>query len=347
MLSDILQKIRAPRDHEPTVISLGQTWVDLMMTVPAVPAAGEFVNATAVSGTVGGAFQVLQAAGRMGARTQLGSVLGRGPWADYIRKELRANRIAHIGLTMQAGDNGFRVIQGDGERKAFTAWHGAEAAAGPDAFDEIRPQADDVVHIGSNALMNESSMAVAAFLERPECQADVRGFRIVINPTSTLRLVNDRLLETLVVARPLWSMNRQEARTLADRLGVEVDSSHEQRMDGGFDESMFALCEALSDALRSPIVLRAGSRGAWVKYRGSAVQHIEGFPAKATHQRSAGLAHTGALCALVAEGWSLDCAVQIANAAASLAITHNRHGVPFCPTYDEAYTLVEETLKVQ
>ncbi len=36
--------------------------------------------------------------------------------------------------------------------------------------------------------------------------------------------------------------------------------------------------------------------------------------------------------------------MQIANAAASLAIEHNHAGIPFCPTYDEAAKLVSDAL---
>ena len=71
--------------------------------------------------------------------------------------------------------------------------------------------------------MNESSLAVNAFIQQPQCRPQGREFRIVINPTNTLRLVNDQLLENLVLTRPIWSMNRQEARTLAYRLGVSFD----------------------------------------------------------------------------------------------------------------------------
>lgn len=208
----------------------------------------------------------------------------------------------------------------------------------------MRPQRGDVVHISGNALMNESPLAVNAFIQQPQCRPQEREFRMVINPTNTLRLVNDQLLENLVLTRPIWSMNRQEAHTLAYRLGVTFDESATMRVNGGFDESMHALCEALGETLRAPVVLRAGARGAWVRQHGKGVEHIDGFPTKATHIRSAGPAHTGALCALLAEGWDLESAVQIANAAASLAITHNHAGIPFCPTYDEAAKLVSDTL---
>ncbi len=111
---------------------------------------------------------------------------------------------------------------------------------------------------------------------------------------------------------------------------------------GGFDDSMKALCNSLGATLRAPLVVRAGSRGAWVRTPGGEVIHVEGYPTKATHTRSAGSCHTGAMCALIARGWSLVDAVKIANAAASLGIQRSINGVPDCPGYDEVIAKLEE-----
>ena len=225
MLSDILHKIRAQRDHEPTVISVGQIWVDITMHVQEMPQPGEFTNAPSVTKSASGSFHVLQAASRMGARTELASIMGTGPWATMLRDSLRRSHILHTGPTRPNQDNGFRIVLTDGMQKSYVAHHGAEAHGDPRAFAHVRPQRGDVVHISGNALMNESSLAVNAFIQQPQCRPQEREFRMVINPTNTLRLVNDQLLENLVLTRPIWSMNRQEARTLAYRLGVTFDDA--------------------------------------------------------------------------------------------------------------------------
>ena len=255
MLSDILHKIRAQRDHEPTVISVGQIWVDITMHVQEMPQPGEFTNAPSVTKSASGSFHVLQAASRMGARTELASIMGTGPWATMLRDSLRRSHILHTGPTRPNQDNGFRIVLTDGMQKSYVAHHGAEAHGDPRAFAHVRPQRGDVVHISGNALMNESSLAVNAFIQQPQCRPQEREFRMVINPTNTLRLVNDQLLENLVLTRPIWSMNRQEARTLAYRLGVTFDESATMRVNAGFDESMHALCEALGETLRAPSIV--------------------------------------------------------------------------------------------
>lgn len=345
MLSDILHSIQAKRDHEPTVISLGQVWVDSMIKVPEFPVPGSFMNAESIARSVNGSFAVLEAASRMGAQTELASILGTGPWSDMIRRALKRVNVRHTGITNKGLDNGLRLVINDGQERSFISAPGAEVRTDAHTFDDVHPKSGDVVHISGASLMNTGAVAVESFISRPECAPDVRDFRIVLTPTSMMSTVNERLLEDIVLLHPIWVLNRQQGRAIADRLGIEVDETATMRVDGGFDDSMSALCDGLADVLRAPVVLRAGSRGAWVRRHGEPVQHIDGFETKATHIRSAGPTHTGALCALLANGWNLESAVQIANAAASLAIRKGINGVPQCPTYDEAVALVTKALK--
>lgn len=131
MLSDILHKIRAQRDHEPTVISIGQIWVDITMHVQEMPQPGEFTNAPSVTKSASGSFHVLQAASRMGARTELASIMGTGPWSTMLRDSLRRSHILHTGPTRPNQDNGFRIVLTDGMQKSYVAHHGAEAHSDP------------------------------------------------------------------------------------------------------------------------------------------------------------------------------------------------------------------------
>lgn len=114
MLSDILHSIQAKRDHEPTVISLGQVWVDSMIKVPEFPAPGSFMNAESIARSVNGSFAVLEAASRMGAQTELAGILGTGPWSDMIRRALKRVNVRHTGITNKGLDNGLRLVINDG-----------------------------------------------------------------------------------------------------------------------------------------------------------------------------------------------------------------------------------------
>ena len=328
----------AEHGHTPAVISLGQVWVDIMMDVDGLPKPGGFAVAHGANPAVGGSYRVLQAVSAMGGRAEHAGIVGTGPWGTMVREAFDAARIAHVGPDRLDLDSGFRLVFQDKEsgKKTFVARYGAEAGGNESTFDPIEPGEGDVAHISGNTLLDHTAAGIDEFVRRAGTDPEARPWRLVINPTRTLALVNDHLLEDLVLARPTWSCNRQEAETLAERLGVPVDDSATYTVGGGFDALMQALCEALGETLRAPLVVRAGSRGAWVREPGGRTLHIEGYPTKGVHTRSAGSCHTGAMCAMLAQGWQLTDAVRIANAAASLAIQHHHGGVPVCPGYDEA-----------
>ena len=341
MLHDILNS-RKPEQSAASVISLGQVWVDIMMGVGELPQPGGFAVADSVTPSVGGSFRVLQAAARSGSPAKHAGIVGTGLWSSVIRDEFEANGIQHIGGDRLDKDSGFRLVLNDGSRKTFIATYGAEAQGDECTFDAIEPEAGDVVHISGNTLMDHSAAGIEGFLHRAGANPEQRPYTIVLNPTNSLHLVNDHLIEDTVLCRPTWSCNRQEANTLAERLGIPPTDDAELTIGGGFDDAMTTLCDALGTTLRAPLVLRAGARGAWVRVPGSEVIHLEGFPVKSTHTRSAGSCHTGVMCAMLAQGWSLFDAVRIANASASIAIRNNKAGVPDCPPVEDAIALIKQ-----
>lgn len=341
MLHDILNS-RKPEQSAASVISLGQVWVDIMMGVGELPQPGGFAVADSVTPSVGGSFRVLQAAARSGSPAKHAGIVGTGLWSSVIRDEFEANGIQHIGGDRLDKDSGFRLVLNDGSHKTFIATYGAEVQGDERTFDAIEPEAGDVVHISGNTLMDHSAAGIEGFLHRAGANPEQRPYTIVLNPTNSLHLVSDHLIEDTVLCRPTWSCNRQEANTLAERLGIPPTDDAELTIGGGFDDAMTTLCDALGTTLRAPLVLRAGARGAWVRVPGSEVIHLEGFPVKSTHTRSAGSCHTGVMCAMLAQGWSLFDAVRIANAAASIAISNNKAGVPDCPPVEDAIALIKQ-----
>lgn len=341
MLHDILNS-RKPEQSAASVISLGQVWVDIMMGVGELPQPGGFAVADSVTPSVGGSFRVLQAAARSGSPAKHAGIVGTGLWSSVIRDEFEANGIQHIGGDRLDKDSGFRLVLNDGSHKTFIATYGAEAQGDERTFDAIEPEAGDVVHISGNTLMDHSAAGIEGFLHRAGANPEQRPYTIVLNPTNSLHLVSDHLIEDTVLCRPTWSCNRQEANTLAERLGIPPTDDAELTIGGGFDDAMTTLCDALGTTLRAPLVLRAGARGAWVRVPGSEVIHLEGFPVKSTHTRSAGSCHTGVMCAMLAQGWSLFDAVRIANASASIAILNNKAGVPDCPPVEDAIALIKQ-----
>ncbi|WP_256755164.1 PfkB family carbohydrate kinase, partial [Bifidobacterium longum] len=172
--------MQAKRDHGPTVISLGQVWVDYMIKVPEFPAPGSFMDAESIARSVNGSFAVLEAASRMGAQTELAGILGTGPWSDMIRRALKRVNVRHTGITNKGLDNGLRLVINDGQERSFISAPGAEVRTDAHTFDDMHPKSGDVVHISGASLMNTGAVAVGSFISRPECAPDVRDFRIVL-----------------------------------------------------------------------------------------------------------------------------------------------------------------------
>ena len=330
-----------PSATRPTrVISLGEVWVDIMMDVDSLPKSGGFAASRSTIPTIDGSYRALLASRLMGTPTAHAGIIGAGPWASMIRHAFYEHDITHIGPDRLDADTGFRLVLNDTNGgKTFIATYGAEAQGGADTFDGIDLQPGDVVSISSNSLMDATAAGVDAFIRQAGSDPDARPYQIVLSPTSSLERVNDRLLEDLVLARPIWTCNRQAAVKLADRLGAPLDEVP-VTVGGTFDNEMKALCDNLGTTLRAPLVIRAGARGAWVRLPGGEVTHVDGFPTKAVHKRSAGTVHTGVLCAMLATGRSLVEATQVANAAASLSIEHSENGIPVPPTRDEVLELI-------
>ena len=329
-----------PADHAARVISLGEVWVDIMMDVDSLPESGGFAASRSTIPTIDGSYRALLASRLMGTPTAHAGIIGAGPWASMIRHAFYEHDITHIGPDRLDADTGFRLVLNDTNGgKTFIATYGAEAQGGADTFDGIDLQPGDVVSISSNSLMDATAAGVDAFIRQAGSNPDARPYQIVLSPTSSLERVNDRLLEDLVLARPIWTCNRQAAIKLADRLGAPLDEVP-VTVGGTFDNEMKALCDNLGTTLRAPLVIRAGARGAWVRLPGGEVTHVDGFPTKAVHKRSAGTVHTGVLCAMLATGRSLVEATQVANAAASLSIEHSENGIPVPPTRDEVLELI-------
>ncbi|MBM6705583.1 sugar kinase [Bifidobacterium pullorum subsp. saeculare] len=311
-----------------------------MMDVDSLPKAGGFAASRSTIPTIDGSYRALLASRLMGTPTAHAGIIGAGPWASMIRHAFYEHDITHIGPDRLDADTGFRLVLNDTNGgKTFIATYGAEAQGGADTFDGVDLQPGDVVSISSNSLMDATAAGVDAFIRQSGSDPDARPYQIVLSPTSSLERVNDRLLEDLVLARPIWTCNRQAAVKLANRLGAPLDEVP-VTVGGTFDNEMKALCDNLGTTLRAPLIIRAGARGAWVRLPGGEVTHVDGFPTKAVHKRSAGTVHTGVLCAMLAAGRSLVEATQVANAAASLSIEHSENGIPVPPARDEVLALV-------
>ncbi|NEG69775.1 PfkB family carbohydrate kinase [Bifidobacterium choloepi] len=294
------------------VISLGQIIVDIAMDVDHVPAPGQDEFATDHHFYVGGSYNTLQAVRQMDVDAAWGGQLGTGPMATMVREQIARSGIDHVGRIVPDEDTGFCVAMIDASaERTFVSTRGAEAHGDATAFAGIEPQAGDVVHISGYTLTHPVAAGLKAFLERTM----QRDFLAVFDPGPIVADLDDATLATMIVYRPIWSLNEREVRLLADRLDVPDVA-------------------ALSQRLLAPVIARIGKGGAIVAQPDGTTVAVEGFPTRAVDTNGAGDCHTGVCCAELVRGRSLVDATRLANAAASIAVT--RHGPAACPTRQEA-----------
>lgn len=344
----------------PQVISLGQIIVDVTMKVSSVPKPGEDIFANSYSMSAGASYNMLFAASQMGAKAQWAGVLGEGYFANIISKALNEARISHIGTKNSMLDSGFCIALTDkSAERTFISTKGAETSGDEHAFDFVNPNPEDVVYISGYTFVSPIKRALLRFMLRTsglcglsssalESSFDKhkRRFTAIFDASPMIANILDEDLKALIDYAPIWLCNAREAEILAKRLNAWGNDEIEDDCSEDADESKDAdsknfndetnnqltkrKIERLQRALRAPLIVHAGSHGAWVCDLGKEAEHIKGFQVKAVDTNGAGDAHTGVLAACIGYKMTLKQAVLCANAAAAIAVT--KYGPATCPT---------------
>ena len=304
------------------VIHTGQVVIDLTLRIEAIPEPGGDVFADESSLAVGGGFNVLAAARRMGVETLYAGPLGEGPFAEAARRALEEIGVDHVG-PVAAGDQGYCVAMTDARaERTFISTCGAETRGPVDAFDHLEVSGDDVVYLSGYSLADEASRTRTRLAGRlTEARA---GCTALFDVSPMVGSVPMSSLERLSALGPVWSLNEREAGLLADRLELRVEAGDHA-----------GVCEALSGLLGT-VLVRAGEQGSWFS-DGGAARHTPSIPVTPVDTNGAGDAHSGVLAAALARGVDLRTALRWANVAGALTTTH--FGPATCPSEAEIRAL--------
>lgn len=283
-------------DTNPAVVVAGSINVDLIVSVPALPSAGETVLGTRFIQQNGGksANQAV-AASRVGAAvTMLGAVgaddLGRtalsGLGAAGVDTSCcRVVEGEHTGLALivvdDAGENQIAVASGANGR-LDAAMIEAEVAA-------LVPAAGAVCLLGFE-VFDEPVMATARW-------AASRDARIIVNPAPARPL-----LDELLALHPILTPNETEAQMLSGEADAE------------------AAARALSARSDAPVVITLGAEGALL-YDGEAFERLPALPVEPVDTTGAGDALNGVLAAELSRGADLREALRWAMVGAALKTT--------------------------
>lgn len=348
------------------VVLMGQILVDLAVRGEALPAPGGDVWASDEGMHVGGGFNALVAARRMGAQAVSLSPIGHGPYSLLIQQALQRAEITDAGPRIDSIDNGFCIAFTDqsGER-TFISTRGAETRAPANAWADftatMRP--GDVLYI-DGYLMDHPANRQAA---QAALEALPEGVQVILDVSPVIGIPQGLPARDVIV-----SMNHREAQQIINQSaerGLEQSQWRGQAREAG------AVASLVAGLLGRSVVVRAGAEGAYfarpaaVPAEVSAAASVKGTatapagasvegsvaaPAAATMAASAnaadvtyiptprvaaidtngaGDAHSGVLAAALAQAIPLERALLLANCAGALSTT--LVGPAACPAREQ------------
>lgn len=317
----------SPDPRAGRVVLMGQILVDLAVRGEALPSPGGDVWAIDEGMHVGGGFNALVAARRMGAEAVSLSPIGEGPYSSLIQAALAREGIVDLGPRVVGIDNGFCIAFTDrtGER-TFISTKGAETMAPASAWaDFVRTMhPGDVLYVDGYLMDHPANReaAEAALRVLPE------AVRVVLDVSPVIGIPGELPSDGVIV-----SMNRREAQEIVHRSG---HTSVRNRCDQPREVAQGVLA-----VLDRPVLVRAGAEGAYfVRPAGTApnagnedVIHVPTPRVKAIDTNGAGDAHSGVLAASLAQGIPTEQALLLANCAGALSTTVV--GPASCPTREE------------
>ena len=293
------------------VVLMGQILVDRVLQGAGPIYGGGYERARDAGTHVGGGFNALVAARRMGAEAVSLSPIGAGPHASLITDALAREGIVDAGPRVEGVDNGFCIALIDRRaERTFISTRGAETMTPASAWaDFVRTMSpDDVLYIDGYLMDHPANReaAEAALRALPE------GVRVILDGSPVIGIPDGLPPTTLI------SMSTSEAAILwrdADRKAIDVRSWLPAE-----DAPI-----AMATLLRRDVVERAGKDGAYfTRYTDSAKlssTYIPSLSVEAIDTNGAGDAHTGVLAASLAQGTSMERALVLANCAGALAST--------------------------
>ena len=301
----------SPTSPAGRVVLMGQILVDRVLHGAGPVYGGGNERARDAGTHVGGGFNALVAARRMGAEAVSLSPIGTGPHASLITDALAREGIVDAGPRVEGVDNGFCVALIDSRaERTFISTKGAETMTPTSAWaDFVRMMnPGDVLYIDGYLMDHPANReaAEAALRVLPE------GVHVVLDVSPVIG-IPDGLPPTSLI-----SMSTSEAASLwrhADRKAINVRSWLPDE-----DASI-----AMATLLRRDVVVRAGKDGAYfTRYADSAEltsTHVPPMSVEVIDTNGAGDAHTGVLAACLAEGMSMERGLLLANCAGALAST--------------------------
>lgn len=344
------------------VVLMGQILVDLAVRGEALPAPGGDVWASDEGMHVGGGFNALVAARRMGAQAVSLSPIGHGPYSLLIQQALQRAEITDAGPHIDGVDNGFCIAFTDqsGER-TFISTRGAETKAPASAWADFAAtmHPGDVLYI-DGYLMDHPANRQAA---QAALEALPEGVQVILDVSPVIGIPQGLPTRDVIV-----SMNHREAQQI---INQSAERGLGQGQWCGQAREASAVASLVAGLLGRSVVVRAGAEGAYFARPAGAKAGVSltapaptpgAAPAGASAEgpaaapvtananaadvtyiptprvavidtNGAGDAHSGVLAAALAQAIPLERALLLANCAGALSTT--LVGPATCPAREQ------------
>jgi sugar/nucleoside kinase (ribokinase family) len=307
------------------MLHVGSVVVDVVLDVPAIPARGDDVLASATEVTAGGGFNVMAAALARGLAVTYAGGYGSGPFAAVALAALAGAGVEVLQPPKPGADTGFvvTIVDAGGERTFLTS-RGAESALAAGDLRGVRAGPRDAVYVSGYGLLDPGAPAIADWVGRADDRAGV-----FLDPGPLAGDIPRDVLEPVLRRADWLTCNAREAARLTGQAGPAAAArSLARRLAGG----------SRSPARRGGIVVRTGAAGCLLVEAGQgdrdpAPVRVPGFAVAAVDTTGAGDTHTGTFIAALARGADPVAAARTANAAAALSVT--RHGPATAPAEAE------------
>lgn len=277
------------------LVSLGSVIVDLVLRVPKLPDRGGDVLASQRGMAVGGAFNVLSAAARLGLPGLYAGPHGTGPFGDLVRAALARERVVVGRPPTPETDTGWTLalVEPDGER-TFVTVTGADAIVGPKDLEGIEYRDGDSVYVsGYDLAYPEAGSAIAGHIAGLR-----RDLLVVVDPGPLAADIEAERLSAVLNRTNVLTLNEREARAL-----------------GGLDELKRRLPP------ESTVIVRQGPAGVTLCAGDQEPFTVPSVIVKAVDTSGAGDVHVGATIAALGRGMGWPDAVLLANRAAAYAVS--------------------------
>ena len=300
------------------LVCVGDTVIDVTVTVSALPAPGGDILADGGAMLAGGSgFNVMSTARRLGAPAAYGGIHGTGPFGELARAAMLAEGIEILLDPDTDVDSGWDIAITDASsERTFLTVVGAEARLTAERIAKVAVNPGDVVYVSGYGLLSDpNASTITNWLSQLP-----QSVTVVTDPGPLIADIPALTLDATLEATSWWSCNHAEATAMT-----------------GESDPVIAARMLASD--HRGVIVRLGADGCLIMAPGEDPKQIAAFPVEPVDTNGAGDTHVGAFIAAILTHVDPVTAARLANAASAIAVT--RRGPATGPTSEELDRFME------